>query len=85
MRPATVGESVVVGGLGLVVLHERLELGVLLVPTPGQLVEALEPGCSGLVVGREAARVGPGGVAGTAELDRHDDVGGVGQQLAVVG
>ena len=78
------GQAVVVGGLRLVVLHQRLELGVLLVPPPGELVEPFEPSGARLVVGREAARMRPRRVARPAELDRHDHIGGVRQQLAVV-
>ena len=36
-----------------------LQLGVVLVPAPAQLLEPLEPGLAGVVVGREAARVHP--------------------------
>ena len=78
------GEAVVVRRLDLVVLHQGLELGVLLVPAPGQLVEPVEPGGASLVVGREAARMGPRGVARAAEAEGHDHVRGVGQQLAIV-
>ena len=50
---------VVVLGLDLVVQHQLLELGVLLVPALAQLLEAEEPVAARLVVRREAAGVGP--------------------------
>ena len=83
-RLVAAGEAVVVRRLLLVHQHQRLELGVLLVPAPAQLLEAGEPVLARLVVRREPARVGPHQVAGAAELDRHDPGGGVVEQLAVV-
>ena len=78
------GEPVVVLRLHPVAQHQRLELGVLLVPAPAQLLEAREAVGARLVVRREVARVGPHGVAGGAELDGDHAGRGVGQQLAVV-
>ena len=57
---------------------------MLLVPAPAQLLEAGVPLPARLVVGREAARVHPDGVAG-APLDGDHPGGGLGQQLPVVG
>ena len=78
------GQPVVVLRLDSVAQHQRLELGVLLVPAPAQLLEAREAVGARLVVRREATRVGPHGVAGGAELDRDHAGRGVGEQLAVV-
>ena len=78
------GHAVVVGRLLLVHQHQRLELGVLLVPAPSQLLQPLEPVLARLVVRREAARVGPDQVARCPELDGDDPGRGVVQQLAVV-
>ena len=75
---------VVVRRLLLYMQHQRLELGVLLVPAAAQLLEAREPVAAGLVVRREPARVGPHAVAGRAELDGDDPGRGVVEQLAVV-
>ena len=58
---------------------------MLLVPAPAQLLEPGEPVLAGLVVGREAAAVGPRGVAARAELDGDDPGRRARQQLAVVG
>ena len=61
---------------------------MLLVPASTQLLEAGEPVPPGLVVGAEAARVRPHGVAGTlstaGQLHRDHPGGGVVQQLPVV-
>ena len=57
---------------------------MLLVPALAQLLEAEEPVAARLVVRREAARVGPHGVAGVAELDGDHPGRGVVEQLAVV-
>ena len=78
------GHAVVVLRLDLEPEHERLDLGVLLVPAAAHLLEALEAVAARLVVAREAARVRPDQVAGAAELDGHDAGRGVVQQLAVV-
>ncbi len=77
-------QAVVVLRLDLVAEHERLELGVLLVPSPAQLLEPEEPLSPGLVVGREATGVRPDRVAGRAELDGDHPGRGVVEQLAVV-
>ena len=82
--PVARREPVVLRRLHLQRRDELLQLGVLLVPAPAQLVEALHPLLARLVVRREAAAVHPGGVAGGAELERDDAVGGAGEQLAVV-
>ena len=66
------GHAVVVGGLGLVHQHERLELGVLLVPSAAQLLQPRVPLLARLVVGGEAAAVRPGGGAGRPRLERDD-------------
>ena len=78
------GHAVVVRSLLLVHEHERLELGVLLVPAAAHLLEPGEPVLARLVVRREAARVGPHQVARGAELDGDDPRRGVVEQLAVV-
>ena len=78
------GHAVVVRRLLLERLHQRLELGVLLVPAPAHLLEAQEPVLARLVVRREAAGVGPDQVAGVAELDGDHAGRGVVEQLAVV-
>jgi hypothetical protein len=82
------GHAVVVFGLDLQSEHERLDLGVLLVPTLAHLLEAGEPVGAGLVVGLEPAGVGPHQVPGAgsaaAELHGHHPGRGVGQQFAIV-
>lgn len=78
------GHAIVVLRLDLQPEHERLDLRVLLVPATAHLLEALEAVRPRLVVAREAARVGPHEVAGTAELDGDDAGRGVVEQLAVV-
>ena len=78
------GHAVVVRRLLLVHQHQRLELGVLLVPALAHLLEAQEPVGTRLVVRREAARVRPHEVARAPELHGDDAGGGVGQQLPVV-
>ena len=75
---------VVVLGLDLVVQHELLDLGVLLVPALAELLEAGEAVAARLVVRREAARMGPHRVARMAELDGDHPGRGVVEQLAVV-
>ncbi len=83
-RPVLRGEPVVVLRLDLVAQHQRLELGVLLVPAPTQLLEALESRAPRLVVGREPAGVGPHRVAGGPELDGDHARRRVVEQLSVV-
>ena len=78
------GHVGVVLGFLLVHEHERLELGVLLVPPLAQLLEAGEALLPRLVVGPEPTGVGPHAVARAAQLDGDDAGGGVGEQLAVV-
>ena len=81
------GHAVVVLGLDLQPQHQRLELGVLLVPALAQLLEAGEPVGARLVVGGEPAGVGPHAVAdavAAAQLDGDHAGGGVVEQLAVV-
>ena len=69
-RLVAAGHAVVVRRLLLVHQHQRLELGVLLVPAPAQLLEAGEPVAARLVVRREAARVRPHRVAGARRARR---------------
>src|SRR3954452_15989970 len=65
------GHTVVVGGLLPQPQHERLELVVLFVPAPAQLLQPLEPCPPGLVVGGEATAVHPDAVPCRTELDGH--------------
>ena len=76
--------AVVVLRLDLEPQHERLDLGVLLVPAAPHLLEALEAVAARRVIAREAARVRPHEVARAAELDGDDAGRGVVEQLAVV-
>ena len=80
------GHAVVVLRLDLQPEHERLDLGVLLVPAAAQLLEAGEAVAPRLVVRREPAGMRPGAVAATerAQLDGDDPGRGVVEQLAVV-
>ena len=64
------GHPVVVLRLDLEPQHQRLDLGVLLVPALAHLLEAREPVAAGLVVRREAPRVGPHQVAGVPRARR---------------
>ena len=64
--------------------HELLELVVLLVPAPPQLLQPQDPVLAGLRVRREAAPVRPGRRPGGARLERDDPGRRPREQLAVV-
>ncbi len=65
--------------------YQLLQLGVLLVPAPAQLLEAGEAFAAGLVERGEAAAVHPGVGTRGPGLQGDDLLGGAGEEFAVVG